>query len=142
MVTLSTLGLRRSEWRGTPGHSTSRVISYVKARRIVEKGCLAYLAYIYDSSAEVTFIDSVLVVHEFPEHGDPFHVLDISSVQSDKDLTYEEDPVAILARQVWKLSSKSYPSVRVQWRGHPIEAATWESMSDMWGRYPHIFTSP
>ncbi|XP_070054428.1 uncharacterized protein [Nicotiana tomentosiformis] len=51
MVTLSMLGLPRLEWRGTTSHSTSMVISYVKARRIAEKGCLVHLAYIPDPSA-------------------------------------------------------------------------------------------
>ncbi|XP_070008255.1 uncharacterized protein [Nicotiana sylvestris] len=33
-------------------------------------------------------------------HGEPFHVLDFSTVQLDKDLSYEEEPIAILDRQV------------------------------------------
>ncbi|XP_070057725.1 uncharacterized protein [Nicotiana tomentosiformis] len=64
-------------------------------------------------------------------HGDPSHVLDFSSVHLDKDLTYEQELVAILARQVRQLRSKSFPSVRMQWIGHPVGAATWESKSDM-----------
>jgi len=73
-------------------------------------------------------------------HGDPSHVLDFSTVQFDKDLTYEEEPITIRDWQV-HLRSKSYPSVRVQWRGQPVEEATWESESDMWSRYPHVFPS-
>jgi len=74
-------------------------------------------------------------------YGDPSHVLDFNSVQLDKDLTYEEESVAILDRQVRKLRSKSYPSIRVQWRGQSIEAATWEYESNMRSRYSHLFTS-
>ena len=33
-------------------------------------------------------------------HGDPSHVLDFSTVQLDKDLSYEEEPITILNRQV------------------------------------------
>ncbi|XP_070010081.1 uncharacterized protein [Nicotiana sylvestris] len=66
-MTLALSGLPLLEWRGTPGHSTSRVISYMKARRMVEKGCLAYLAYVHDSSAEVPSMGSMPVVREFPE---------------------------------------------------------------------------
>ncbi|XP_070045078.1 uncharacterized protein [Nicotiana tomentosiformis] len=40
-VTLALPGLPLFEWRGTPGHSTSRVIFYMKARCMVENGCLA-----------------------------------------------------------------------------------------------------
>nr|XP_009787671.1 PREDICTED: uncharacterized protein LOC104235578 [Nicotiana sylvestris] len=50
-VTLAMSGFPQFEWRGTPSHSTSRVISYVKAQRMAKKGCLAYLAYIHDSSS-------------------------------------------------------------------------------------------
>ncbi|XP_070009814.1 uncharacterized protein [Nicotiana sylvestris] len=66
-VTLALPDLPRLEWRETPGHSTHSVISYVKARRIVEKGCLAYLAYVRDSSVEVPSIDFVPIVREFPK---------------------------------------------------------------------------
>ncbi|XP_070041475.1 uncharacterized protein [Nicotiana tomentosiformis] len=37
------------------------------AQRMVENGCLAYLAYIRDPSANVPFMDSVPIVLEFPE---------------------------------------------------------------------------
>jgi len=73
-------------------------------------------------------------------HADPSHVLNFSTVQLDKGLTYEEELVAILERQVHQLRTNSYPSVRVQCIGHPVEAATWESESDMRSRYPHLFT--
>ncbi|XP_070017613.1 uncharacterized protein [Nicotiana sylvestris] len=60
-------------------------------------------------------------------HGDSSHVLDLSSVQLDKDLSYIEEPVAILDRQVRKLRSKNIASVRVQWRGQQVEEVTWET---------------
>ncbi|XP_070003321.1 uncharacterized protein [Nicotiana sylvestris] len=66
-VTLALLGLPLLGWRGTSGHSTSRVISYVKAHNMVKKGCLAYLAYVRDSSMEVPSMDSVPVFCAFPE---------------------------------------------------------------------------
>uniref|UniRef100_A0A1U7WUQ4 Uncharacterized protein LOC104229999 n=1 Tax=Nicotiana sylvestris TaxID=4096 RepID=A0A1U7WUQ4_NICSY len=49
-------------------------------------------------------------------HGDPSHVLDFSSVQLDKVLSYVEEPVAILDRQIRKLRSKNIASGKVQWR--------------------------
>ncbi|XP_070017143.1 uncharacterized protein [Nicotiana sylvestris] len=65
-VTLALLDLPRLEWKGTPDHSTCSVISYMKAWCMIEKGCLTYLAYVHDSSAEISSIDSVPVVCEFP----------------------------------------------------------------------------
>ncbi|XP_070025141.1 uncharacterized protein [Nicotiana sylvestris] len=67
IVTLALPGLSHLELRGTLGHSTRRVISYMKARRMVEKGCLAYLAYGCDPSAEVPSMDYVPVACEFLE---------------------------------------------------------------------------
>ncbi|XP_070007367.1 uncharacterized protein [Nicotiana sylvestris] len=66
-MTLALLGFPRLEWRRTPGHFTSRVISYMNVRRMVEKGRLAYFAYVRNSNTEVPSTDSVLVVHEFPK---------------------------------------------------------------------------
>ncbi|XP_070001836.1 uncharacterized protein [Nicotiana sylvestris] len=72
-------------------------------------------------------------------HGDPSHVLDFSTAQLDKDLSYKEELVALLDWQIRQLRSKSFLSVRVQWRSQPHEASTWESKSDMRSRYPHLF---
>ncbi|XP_070004408.1 uncharacterized protein [Nicotiana sylvestris] len=65
MVTLAMSWFPRLKLKVTPGHSTSRVISYVKARCMVKKECLEYFVYIRDSSVEIPSMDSVLVVHEF-----------------------------------------------------------------------------
>nr|XP_033513321.1 uncharacterized protein LOC117277996 [Nicotiana tomentosiformis] len=46
ILTLAMPGLPRLESRWTLGHSMSRVVSYLKSWRTVEKGCLPYLAYI------------------------------------------------------------------------------------------------
>ncbi|XP_070002701.1 uncharacterized protein [Nicotiana sylvestris] len=45
-------------------------------------------------------------------HGDTSHILDFSSVQLDKDLSYVEELLAVLDRQVRKLSSKNIASVK------------------------------
>ncbi|XP_070041330.1 uncharacterized protein [Nicotiana tomentosiformis] len=83
-VTLAMAGFPPLEWRGTPGYSTSRVISYVKARHMVEKGCLAYLAYIHDSSEEVPSMDSVPIVRESPE----VFPADLSGMLPDRDIDF------------------------------------------------------
>ncbi|XP_019251318.1 PREDICTED: uncharacterized protein LOC109230253, partial [Nicotiana attenuata] len=65
-------------------HATRSVITYVKARRMVEKGCLAYLAYVRDSSAEVPSIDSVPIVREFPE----VFPSDLPGMPPDRDIDF------------------------------------------------------
>ncbi|XP_070054331.1 uncharacterized protein [Nicotiana tomentosiformis] len=114
---------------------------YIRPFEILEiVGEVAYKLALPPSTLAVHLVFHVSMLQKY--HCDPSHVLDFSSVQLDKDLTYEEELVAILAQHIRKLRSKSYPSVRVQWRGQPIEAAMWESESDMQSRYPHFFTSP
>ncbi|XP_070017521.1 uncharacterized protein [Nicotiana sylvestris] len=71
--------------------------------------------------------------------GNPSHVLDFSTVQLDGDLTYDAEPVAILERHVRKMRSKDIASVKVQWRGRPMEEAIWETEGEMRRRYPHLF---
>ncbi|XP_070003258.1 uncharacterized protein [Nicotiana sylvestris] len=50
-VTLAVPGLPRLEWKGSTVDTSSRVISFLKARQMVEKGFLAYLAYVRDTTA-------------------------------------------------------------------------------------------
>ncbi|XP_019263632.1 PREDICTED: uncharacterized protein LOC109241352 [Nicotiana attenuata] len=62
-------------------------------------------------------------------HADRSHVLDYSTVQLDEILGYEEEPVAIIDRQVCQLRFKKISPVKVRWRGQPIEEATWDTGS-------------
>lgn len=71
--------------------------------------------------------------------GDPSHVLDFSTVQLDGDLTYDVEPVAFLGCQVQKLRSKDIALMKVQWKGLPMEEATWETEREMRSKYPHLF---
>ncbi|KAK4710081.1 hypothetical protein R3W88_004594 [Solanum pinnatisectum] len=57
----------------------------------------------------------------------------------DKDLQYEEDPIAILDRDVRKLRNKEIKSVKVQWKHRPVEEATYEAEKDMRDKYPQLF---
>ncbi|XP_070049115.1 uncharacterized protein [Nicotiana tomentosiformis] len=59
--------LPRLEWKGLSVSASNQVISFLKARRMVEKGCLAYLAYVWDTTAETPVIDSMPVVREFSD---------------------------------------------------------------------------
>ncbi|XP_059314163.1 uncharacterized protein LOC132064984 [Lycium ferocissimum] len=70
---------------------------------------------------------------------DPSHVLNYEEVEIDESLSYEEEPVQILDRQVRRLRIKDVASVKVLWRNHNTEKATWETEEDMKKRYPHLF---
>ncbi|WMV26809.1 hypothetical protein MTR67_020194 [Solanum verrucosum] len=72
-------------------------------------------------------------------HDDGNYIIRWDSVLLDENLSYEEEPVAILNREVRKLRSKEIASIKVQWKNRPVEESTWESEADMQERYPHLF---
>ena len=55
------------------------------------------------------------------------------------DLAYEEEPVKILACEVKELWNKRIPLVKVLWRNHKTEEATWENEEVMRHQYPQLF---
>ena len=73
--------------------------------------------------------------------GDPVSILSLEVLGVDENLSYEEVSVEILDRQVKRLRNKEVASVKVLWRNHLVEGATWEAEADMKSRYPHTFTS-
>ncbi|KAA0047134.1 Retrovirus-related Pol polyprotein from transposon 297 family [Cucumis melo var. makuwa] len=62
---------------------------------------------------------------------DPTHVVDFEPLQISENLSYEEQPVEVLAREVKKLHSREIPLVKVLWQNHGVEEATWENEEDM-----------
>ena len=73
-------------------------------------------------------------------HGDGNYIIRWDSVLLDENLSYEEEPVAILDREVRKLRSREIASIKVQWKNRPVEEATGEKEADMREKYPHLFT--
>ena len=64
-------------------------------------------------------------------HGDGNYIIRWDSVLLDENLSYEEEPVAILDREVRKLRSREIASIKVQWKNQPVEESTWEKEADM-----------
>ena len=69
---------------------------------------------------------------------DPSHVLSAEPVDLREDLSYVEEPVQILDRKDQVLRTKIIPLVKVLWRSHSMEEATWESEESMKHDYPHL----
>ena len=58
-----------------------------------------------------------------------------------EDLTYEEEPVAIVDYQIRQLRSKAIPMVKVLWSSNNVEEHTWEIEAKMRVAYPYPFHS-
>ncbi|KAA3465768.1 Chromo domain-containing protein [Gossypium australe] len=54
------------------------------------------------------------------------YVVPVEEIEVRPDLSFEEEPVKILDRDVKVLRRKSVPLVKVLWRNHGAEEATWE----------------
>ncbi|XP_070040943.1 uncharacterized protein [Nicotiana tomentosiformis] len=84
-VTLAIPGLPRVKWRGSLDYVPSRVISYLKAQRIVDKGCLAYLAFVRDVSVDTPTIESVPIVRDLLD----VFLVDPSGMPSDRAIDFD-----------------------------------------------------
>ncbi|XP_075499143.1 uncharacterized protein LOC142537518 [Primulina tabacum] len=69
----------------------------------------------------------------------PSHVLRHKALDLLPNLSYEEVPVQIIDSKVKVLRNKEIGFVKVLWRNHVIEEATWELEEDMRQRYPDLF---
>ena len=69
----------------------------------------------------------------------PSHVVSLETIELRPDLTSKEEPVEILAREVKELWNNKIPLVKVLWRNHKTEEATWESEETMRQQYPQLF---
>ncbi|KAK8569286.1 hypothetical protein V6N12_007816 [Hibiscus sabdariffa] len=74
-----------------------------------------------------------------PQTDDPSHMLEPEEVELNPDLSCEEEPVMILDREVKRLRNKNVSLVKVLWRNHKVEEATWESEETMRMQYPYLF---
>ncbi|KAA0048432.1 pol protein [Cucumis melo var. makuwa] len=70
---------------------------------------------------------------------DPTHVVDFEPLHINENLSYEEQPIEIFAREVKMLRNRGIPLVKVLWRNHRAEEATWEREDDMRAKYPKLF---
>ncbi|KAL5736529.1 hypothetical protein ACOSQ2_031317 [Xanthoceras sorbifolium] len=70
---------------------------------------------------------------------DPSHKVQTEAIEIQPDLTYEEEPVEILDREIKELRNKKIPLVKILWRNHNVEEATWESEEVMRQQYTQRF---
>ncbi|KAA0056707.1 pol protein [Cucumis melo var. makuwa] len=62
---------------------------------------------------------------------DPSHVVDYEPLEIDENLSYTEQPVEVLAKEVKMSRNREIPLVKILWRNHRVEKATWEREDDM-----------
>ena len=133
--------LRVSPWRrvmrfGQKGKLSPRYIGpYDIAERV---GPLAYKLALPPELAQIHNVFHVSMLRRY--RSDPSHVLKDPEIQISENLSYIEEPINIVDRQIKQLRRKAIPMVKVIWQNHRVEEATWETEEKMRKNYPHLFT--
>ncbi|XP_020080933.1 uncharacterized protein LOC109704588 [Ananas comosus] len=70
---------------------------------------------------------------------DSEHVMFYDPPDLQEDLSYEEFPAMIIAREVRKLRNREIPYVKIRSTDHDDREATWELEETMKVHYPHLF---
>ena len=99
---------------------------FIGSYKVIEK--VGPVAYKLASPPELEKIHNVFHVSMLRRYrSDPSHVFSSEMIELRPDLTYEEESVKILAREVKEFRKKRIPLVKVMWRNHKTEEAMWES---------------
>ena len=98
------------------------------------------MAYRLGLSEELSRVHNVFHISMLHKYiSDPSHVMETPEIELRDDLSYEEQPVQILGKEEVELCNKTISLVKVLWRNHLVEEATWEREDQMRGQYPHLF---
>ncbi|TYK06676.1 pol protein [Cucumis melo var. makuwa] len=107
---------------------------FVGPFEILERiGPLAYRLAFPPSFSAVYDVFHVSMLRKYVT--DPMHVVDYEPLQINENLSYEEQPIEVLAREVKVLRDRGIALVKVLWRNHGVEEATWEREEDMRTQY-------
>ena len=72
---------------------------------------------------------------------DNSHIVNYSELDLQPDLSYVEQPIAIMDRSVKTLKNKVIPLVLVSWNRRAPREATWKREDVIQERYPYFITS-
>ncbi|KAG8474912.1 hypothetical protein CXB51_031631 [Gossypium anomalum] len=132
--------LKVSPWKkvlrfGRKGKLSPR---FIGPYEVIEKvGPVAYRLALPPELEKIHDVFHVSMLRRY--RSDPSHVVSPTEIELQPDMTYEEEPIKILAREVKQLRNKNVALVKVLWQRHGIEEATWESEETMRNQYPHLF---
>nr|XP_009771404.1 PREDICTED: uncharacterized protein LOC104221942 [Nicotiana sylvestris] len=103
---------------------------------------VGFVAYRLTLPRELSFIHPVFHVSMLRKCiSDSSQVIEAPIIPLNEKLSYEEEPMVVVDRQIRKLRSKEIVFVKVLWRNHTVEETTWEVEKDMQAKYPHLFQS-
>ena len=132
--------LKISPWKGKIRFGKKRKLSprFIGPFEILRRvGEVAYAVALPPELEHIHNVFHVSVLHPYKEGYK--HVIDFGPIDIQKDLSYEEIPVHIVDRKEQVFRNKVIASVKVIWRNHDLEEATWELEEKMKANYPNLF---
>ena len=100
-------------------------------------GAVAYQLALPPSMSGVHNMFHVSMLRKYIAY--PSHILRHQELQISSVVKYEEQPVQILDKKTKQLRNKTISLVKVLWRNHSTEEATWELESEIREKYPNLF---
>ena len=135
--------LKVSPWRGIMRFGNKGKLSprYIGPYEIIEKiGPLSYRLALPPELSRIHDVFHVSMLRRY--RSDPSHVIKDSEVQLSENLSYVEEPVRIVDQKIKQLRNREIPMVKVIWKNHGLEEATWETAERMRRDYPQLFNDP
>ncbi|KAM2088514.1 hypothetical protein ACFX1T_032585 [Malus domestica] len=132
--------LKLSPWRGVVRFGKKGKLSprYIGPYEITER--IGEVAYRLELPPELSKVHNVFHVSMLRHYvSNPSHVIPPQPLEINPDLTYDEEPVTILDWKDKTLRNKTVSLVKVLWRNHSAEEATWETEDRMRDMYPRLF---
>ncbi|GAV88166.1 Chromo domain-containing protein [Cephalotus follicularis] len=113
---------------------------YIGSFKILERiGEVAYRLALPPSLSHVHNVFHICLLRKYMAN--PSHILSAEQIQVHEDLSYNEQPMVILDYKVQILRTKTILLVKVLWRNHGVDEATWELEEIVRQEYPHLFKS-
>ena len=132
--------LRVSPWKGVMRFGNKGKLSprYIGPYKILERvGPLAYRLALPPELARIHNVFHVSMLRRY--RSDPSHVLRDSEIEISENLTYVEEPLAIMDHEIRQLRKRSILMVKVIWKNHEMKEVTWETEEKKRKNYPHLF---
>ena len=132
--------LKLSPWKGVVRFGKKGKLSprYIGLYQVIER--VGEVAYRLELPSELARVHNVFHVSMLRHYvSDLSHVIPPQQLEISPDLSYEEEPVTILDWKDKELRNKTIRLVKVLWRNHSAEEATWETEDRMRELYPRLF---
>ncbi|KAA3472669.1 DNA/RNA polymerases superfamily protein [Gossypium australe] len=98
---------------------------FIRPYEIIKRiGPVAYRLAIPSELEKIHNVFHVSMLRRY--RSDPSHTISPTEIEIQPDMTYNEEPIRILAREVKELRNKSIALVKFLWQRHGVEEATWE----------------